>query len=519
MYIFKTYFDEQQFFLLVAGGLLFFISLILQNSKYRKFAVVFLGLSAFCIFCFAALLDPFLNIWDERFHALVAKNMMSHPLMPTLYDNPLLQLNSNSWDQQHIWLHKQPLFLWQIVLSFRLFGISEFSLRLPSVVLAVVFVLVAYRCGKLLVNQRTGYLSAVMVMSTLYITGLISGRRQLDHNDISFIAYVSFSIWSFLEYQHSGKKRWIYLIGLFSGMAVLCKWLVGLLVYLGWISFRIMQRKIRLRENLDFFISLLITVIVALPWQILTFLWYPHEAAAEMKYNSSHFFHVIEGHGGNFWYHFNVFDSMYGAMASFFVIPSFLVLYRRCKNKKLFFMILIMVVAVYLFFSLAATKMPSFTFVVAMIVFIGFASFMDYLLTKIEQSIRSVFLTKMIAFVAVLSLIILRYDVEFLQKEHTLWKESNLYSRAHMQNKKVFSSLNLPANAVLCNVKGMHYIEAMFYSGLPAYGFIPSLDQYLELKKNGKVIAVFSIDQSVIPDYLSGDSTVIFLKDEIVLCQ
>jgi len=34
---------------------------------------------------FAAMLDPFLNTWDEQFHALVAKNMMANPFKPMLY--------------------------------------------------------------------------------------------------------------------------------------------------------------------------------------------------------------------------------------------------------------------------------------------------------------------------------------------------------------------------------------------------------------------------------------------------
>ena len=63
------------------------------------------------MFLFSSLLDPFLNLWDERFHALVAKNLMNHPLMPTLYDDPVVSMAYDRWDRATIWLHKQPLFL------------------------------------------------------------------------------------------------------------------------------------------------------------------------------------------------------------------------------------------------------------------------------------------------------------------------------------------------------------------------------------------------------------------------
>ena len=33
-------------------------------------------------------LDPFLHSWDEHFHALVGKNLLSNPLKPMLLTNP-----------------------------------------------------------------------------------------------------------------------------------------------------------------------------------------------------------------------------------------------------------------------------------------------------------------------------------------------------------------------------------------------------------------------------------------------
>ena len=120
MFVLKIYFDNTQVTLLSAAGIFFILSLILHLNRKDKLSILFLGLTAISVFSFSALLDPFLNIWDERFHALVAKNLMNHPLMPTLYDNPVVNMAYDRWDRYHIWLHKQPLFLWQIALSFKL---------------------------------------------------------------------------------------------------------------------------------------------------------------------------------------------------------------------------------------------------------------------------------------------------------------------------------------------------------------------------------------------------------------
>ncbi|MFA5300742.1 MAG: hypothetical protein WC389_21340, partial [Lutibacter sp.] len=77
MHSFITYFDGSQITLLIFGGVFFITSIILQMKNKHNFSFVFLGLTAICIFSFSALLDPFLNLWDERFHALVAKNLMN----------------------------------------------------------------------------------------------------------------------------------------------------------------------------------------------------------------------------------------------------------------------------------------------------------------------------------------------------------------------------------------------------------------------------------------------------------
>ena len=515
MFVLKTYFDNTQVALLSVAGIFFILSIALHLNKKDKLSILFLGLTAISVFSFSALLDPFLNIWDERFHALVAKNLMNHPLMPTLYDNPVVNIAYDRWDRYHIWLHKQPLFLWQIALSFKMFGVSEFTLRLPNVVLGTILVLITYRSARLIVNRQVGFISGLLMLSSIYILELIAGRQELDHNDFIFLVYISLSIWSFIEYYYTKKKIWIYLIGLFSGMAILCKWLVGLLVYFGWFVLRILQKKIKISDNKDILISLLITILIAAPWQLLTFVWYPAEAALAYKYNVLHFTLPLDGHSGSIWYHFDKFNIIYGAIASFLIIPAFFVMLKKSNDKKLFYSLLSMVIVVYLFFTLVATKMPSFTIVVSMIVYIAFASLFDEILTSAGMLIKNVIIKKVVFTILIATIVLLKFDVELLQEKHTLWKENNNYTRMLSHNKEVFKSLNLSSNVVLFNVKGRHYIEAMFYTGLPAYNFTPTHEQYNDMKAKGKSIAVFKSKNMEIPEYLRNDSSVIWIDKQL----
>ena len=515
MPLFITYFSSTQVNLLFAGFIALIFSTYFHVKEKEILCVVFLIIAATLIFCFSASLDPFLNLWDERYHALVGKNLMNHMLTPTLYDDPVVDTDYSNWGESHIWLHKQPLFLWQIALSFKLFGISEFSLRLPSIILGVIVVLICYRCGKLLVSKRVGFIASILFMSNIYITELISGRQMSDHNDLAFLAYVSLTIWSFIEYYYSKNKFWIYLTGIFAGMAILTKWLVGLLVYFGWLVLRLQQRKFKFSANKDLILSVLVALLISVPWQIFTFITYPEIAKKEFEFNAMHFSTAVEGHQGPFWYHFNIFNSIYGSIASFLIIPALYFLYKKIRDKNLYFSLLSMVLIVYLFFSLAATKMPSFTTIIAVIIFIAFAALCDMIIENISKRISLKWIKNIIWVISILIIPCFMYNVELLQENHTTWKKNNLYTVGLIHNKNVFLSLELPENSVLFNSKG-HFIEAMFYTGFPAYSIIPSKKLYIDMKKKKRTVAIFIDKNTILPDYLDQDTSVIKIEQEIL---
>lgn len=116
------------------------------QDKY-KIAVMLLILSGLALRLYTSG-DFFLHAWDERYHALVAKHFIQHPLIPTLYENPILQYNYKDWLGNHIWLHKQPLPLWGMALSMWMFGVNVFALRLPSIILSTIGIWLTFSIGK-----------------------------------------------------------------------------------------------------------------------------------------------------------------------------------------------------------------------------------------------------------------------------------------------------------------------------------------------------------------------------------
>jgi len=62
-----------------------------------KIAIASLVIAGFLLRCFM-ISDPYLHEWDERYHALVAKNMIDDPFKPTLYKNPVLPFDYKDFD-------------------------------------------------------------------------------------------------------------------------------------------------------------------------------------------------------------------------------------------------------------------------------------------------------------------------------------------------------------------------------------------------------------------------------------
>jgi 4-amino-4-deoxy-L-arabinose transferase len=184
-------------------------------------------------------------------------------------------------------------------------------------------------------------------------------------------------------------------------------------------------------------------------------------------------------------------------------------------DKKLFISIISMVCISYLFFTLVQTKMPSFPVIAALLIYLSLAALLDYGLDFIKKMTASSWISIALAGIVISALFYTRFDIERIQAQHTLWKKDNSYTRMLMHNKEVFQSLRLPDQTVIFNVKGQHYVEAMFYTGFPAYRDIPAYEQYVDVKNKGRRIAIFKPVNGDLPDFLKSDTSVIIIDKEL----
>jgi 4-amino-4-deoxy-L-arabinose transferase-like glycosyltransferase len=244
--------------------------------------------------------DLFLHAWDERYHALVAKHLAEHPLVPTLYDRPLLPYDYRDWRGNHVWLHKPPLALWMMAASMRLLGADEIAMRLPSLLLSALAILMTYVIGSHLCGRRAGLLAAAFHAVNGYLLQLPGGRVAVDHVDNALLSCVELAIFLAVLQARSRRRWWAWLpaVGAAAGLAVLAKWLPGLLPLPVWLALAWgRQRRSRIAAGLVVIAAA--CAAVALPWQLYVRHAFPLEAHWESAYNLYHLRVPIEGLGGS----------------------------------------------------------------------------------------------------------------------------------------------------------------------------------------------------------------------------
>ena len=139
--------------------------------------------------------DNYLHTWDEKYHALVAKNLINHPLKPTLYDNPILSYNYSNWVENHVWLEKGPIPLWTIALSINIFGNTDIAVRIPSLIISILSIYLTFLIGSSLFDKKIGLLAAFFHSINGLLIEIATGRVSSDHIETFFIFFIELAVY------------------------------------------------------------------------------------------------------------------------------------------------------------------------------------------------------------------------------------------------------------------------------------------------------------------------------------
>ncbi|MBU1719868.1 MAG: phospholipid carrier-dependent glycosyltransferase, partial [Bacteroidetes bacterium] len=350
---------------------------------------------------------------------------------------------------------------------------------------------------------------------------LVSGYHIAEHNDVAFIFYVTISIWAYFEYKNGGSSKWLIIIGLASGMAILVKWLPGLLVYSAWVLIQFLNKEKRWKLSNYYGIAkaFLITVLVVLPWQIYILLKFPVESAIEFKLNSRHIFEAVEGHGGGFFYHFDMMRVLYGFEWIFIVVALVLVPYKVPKRNNRI-SVLFYVIFVYLFFSSVATKMPSFPLISAALVYLALGVFIVIFFEMFFNYFKRSYISGRIAkpiiqsvFIGFLGITVV--NIEKIQNIHTYGKSNDNGSRQiRLYNAAIIKQLPDIAvkETVVFNCRSYEGVLIMFYTdALAAYEGVPDEPLLESLIDRGINVSMF--DDGYLPDYVQNNDKVYKIRE------
>jgi len=184
-----------------------------QSSKvYPQKWVQVIILTGFCFFLFFFNLGQW-DLWnpDEPRYAQVAREMV----------------NGGDWILMHfngeIYADKPPLFFWLVGFSsYLLGGFHSFAVRSPSALFGTLTILLTFFLGKSLYTSRTGFLSGLILATSLGFAYL-STRANIDTTLTFFTtaSFLSFSYWDRYrkEERQEGGRGGFIIYGFYLAMA------------------------------------------------------------------------------------------------------------------------------------------------------------------------------------------------------------------------------------------------------------------------------------------------------------
>lgn len=314
---------------------------LLQLTSNQSNALIgFLGLVIFASFNGQSHLFD----WDEINFAEAAREMI------VTGNYSLVQIN-----YEPFW-EKPPLFFWLQALCMNLFGINEFSARLPNAIAGAITGMVLYSIGRKNFSNSFGWLWAFAYCTSLlpvlyFKSGIIDPWFNL------FIFYGTYATWKSI-YNSNGKHlRWAVISGASIGLGIMTKGPVALLVVLMVFGVFFLWKRFKVPVRFSHFSGFTISLI------IIGGLWFFIEWVSGRG-------HIIEdfityqirllqtqdaGHGGPFYYHFVVL--LIGCFPmSIFALGGFFIKQEKDSQQDFQRIMLLLFSLVLLLFSLVNTK-------------------------------------------------------------------------------------------------------------------------------------------------------------------
>jgi 4-amino-4-deoxy-L-arabinose transferase-like glycosyltransferase len=311
----------------------------------------------FTLLFFFGLKDPVVIDYDEGVYAEVSRSMYLNEELV------IPELNGNDF------FEKPPMLFWAQMLGYKLFGISSFGARFFNTLSGLATLLIFYFGAQRPLGSRTAF-NATLILGSSIIFVYLSRVAMTDMLLTMFLTGCLIVSYQGVEraLQDRGGSLWFWAGCLCAGLAMLSKGAIGALfplitavVYLISIG----RPTIIFRKNW-FFPGSAIIILVGFSWYLLLGFIHPEGFGFMkelfMEHHIGRFSGAMEGHSGPLFYYLIIL--LVGFMPWFSYLPLAIMHapIRSSKDPAARFIRLFVIfsLSVFLFFSLAATKLPNY---------------------------------------------------------------------------------------------------------------------------------------------------------------
>jgi 4-amino-4-deoxy-L-arabinose transferase-like glycosyltransferase len=205
---------------------------------------------------FASIFRPALLDDVDTIHAEAAREIVLRHDWVTLYTDGIR------------YLEKAPLMYWGVAASYKIFGIKEWSTRLPLMLGVLALLFATFFLGKMAYGERAGLYSAVGLATSL--GPYIFTRFQIPDTLVGLWMALS-AIFFLLSLRQEPPSRWVcWGFAATCALNLLTKSLIGLVFPLGAIFlFLLITKNLQHIRKLRLLSSTLVFLAVAAPWHIL----------------------------------------------------------------------------------------------------------------------------------------------------------------------------------------------------------------------------------------------------------
>jgi 4-amino-4-deoxy-L-arabinose transferase-like glycosyltransferase len=203
----------------------------------------------------------------DTIHAEAAREMLLRHDWVTLYTNGLR------------YLEKAPLIYWSLAGSYELFGVSDWSSRLPLMLGFLAMVLATYWLGSFAFGERGGFYSGLALVTS--IGPYIFTRFLIP--DVLVGLWLAISYYFFLRSLEEARPTRLTCWGFAAACAlnVLTKGLIGLAFPIGTIGlYLLLTGNLRHLARLRILSSTVVFLVLAAPWHILAAIRNPAQGQA-----------------------------------------------------------------------------------------------------------------------------------------------------------------------------------------------------------------------------------------------